>query len=161
MDSSVDAGVGKHRATIFFSCRSVLSPFAPQPADARPAYTVAEKPRPHQAGQPISSDGATRHTAGARAALLTGKLQAAQQHVINGTARGFLRSIGLRARQIGDFGPVRLWSCSVESEPDSVLCFRFCYAIVPGCITHTLALPPYSRKQRRPSAARQRAGKVA
>lgn len=59
------------------------------------ADTAAEKPRPQQAGQPVNPYAAAGHIAGARAALLTGNQQAAQQHV-DAMARDFSRSMRLR-----------------------------------------------------------------
>lgn len=59
------------------------------------ADAAAEKPRPQQAGQPISPYATAGHIAGARAALVSGNSQAAQQHV-DAMARDFSRSIRLR-----------------------------------------------------------------
>lgn len=125
-------------------------------------YAAAEKPRLQQTGQFTSSYAAAGHTVRGRVARLTGNSQAAQRPAI-AMARDCSRSIRLHVRQIRDltlFG----FGLSMKSGPDPRsrrTGFRFCYAIVPRCITHTPALPPYFRKQRRLSAARQRAGKVA
>jgi len=59
------------------------------------ADAAAEKPRPQQAGQPVNPYATAAHMAGARAALVTGNSQAAQQHV-DAMARDFSRSIRLR-----------------------------------------------------------------
>jgi hypothetical protein len=59
------------------------------------ADTAAEKPRPQQAGQPVNPYATAGHIAGARAALLAGNQQAAQQHV-DAMARDLSRSARLR-----------------------------------------------------------------
>lgn len=59
------------------------------------ADTAAEKPRPQQAGQALNPYTTAGHIAGARAALLTGDQQAAQQHV-EAMARDVARSARLR-----------------------------------------------------------------
>lgn len=59
------------------------------------ADIAAEEPRPQQAGQPVNPYATAGHIAGARAALLTGNQQAAQEHV-DAMARDFSRSIRLR-----------------------------------------------------------------
>lgn len=59
------------------------------------ADTAAEKLRPQQTGQSINPYTASAHIAAARAALVAGNSQAAQQHV-DAMARDFSRSIRLR-----------------------------------------------------------------
>lgn len=61
----------------------------------RPSEKVAEKPRPQQAGQPANSYATAGHILGARAAVVAGDTQAAEQH-INAMANDFARSARIR-----------------------------------------------------------------
>lgn len=113
----------------------------------RAAYAAAERPRLQQVEQRISFYAVVGHTARGCAARLTGNSQAAEQPV-NAMACGFSRSIGLRARQIRDSGPVRLWSCSVKSEPAPVLPFSTPFSQSPTASRRHCHLPVLRKSSR-------------
>lgn len=98
MDSSAGCRCREAPSSRFFLLRCALIGAVAVCATAcqrQAADTAAEKPRPQQAGQALNPYATAGHIAGARAALLTGNQQAAQQHV-EAMARDVARSARLR-----------------------------------------------------------------